>query len=416
MHPRKRLHPALRLLISALIVAVMIFIGLLVLVSAGMTSPSATDPETGEITDAGVVTAFFGMLVLLTLPWYRRAPLVPMIAGTVGALLLQTDPFVLAVGLTVWIVRCRSRWQWVVAGVGLAVIPISAVIHLVRLGAWPDEDYQQTGRVLVTCLTVICLGLVLGISLWARQRRSTQLAEADAQSAQHSSEQLTDELTRRREREDLAREVHDTLAGRLSGLSLQVGSLEQTAQRGDDQQMDEALRTTRRYADQALTDLRILLASLRESGASSATPAQTPAGIPDLQDILDDAAASGLDIRPYILLDGYSGAPAALQRAILRITQEALTNALRHSADQVVRMSLTGDPQQGVRLGFGNRAGTASGFSGGSQTGLIGIRERAELLGGSMEVRHEGEEFTLTVFLPWGTEEGMSAERAGAGR
>lgn len=404
MLPRKRLHPALRLLISALIVTLMIFIGLLLLVSASMTSPVATDPETGEITDAGVVTTFFGMLILLTLPWYRRAPLVPMIAGTVGALILQTDPFVLAVGLTVWIVRCRSRWQWAVAGVGLAVIPLNAVLHLVRLSPWPDEDYVQTGRVLVTCLSVICLGLVLGISLWARQRRSTQRAEADAQSAQHSSEQLSDELTRRREREDLAREVHDTLAGRLSGLSLQVGSLEQTAQRGDEGQLDEALRTTRRYADQALTDLRILLASLRESGASSAAPAQTPAGIPDLQDILDDAASSGLDIRPYILLDGYSGAPAALQRAILRITQEALTNALRHSTDQVVRMSLTGNPQQGVRLGFGNRAGAASGFSGGSQTGLIGIRERAELLGGSMEARHEGEEFTVAVLLPWGAE------------
>ena len=67
-------------------------------------------------------------------------------------------------------------------------------------------------------------------------------------------------------------------------------------------------------------------------------------------------------------------------------------------------MSLTGNPQQGVRLGFGNRAGAASGFSGGSQTGLIGIRERAELLGGSMEARHEGEEFTVAVLLPWGAE------------
>lgn len=389
------------MLISVLIVAVMIFTGLLVLVAAGLTSPATTDPETGSPTDLGALTAGVGMLILLTLPWYRRAPLVPMIAGAAGATLLPTDPFVLAVGLTVWIVRCRSPWQWAVAGVGLGVIVLNAGLHLHRLSRWPDEDYRQTGQVLVICLAVLCLVLTLGISLWARQRRSTQLAEADAQSAQHSSEQLTGELARRREREDLAREVHDTLAGRLSGLSLQVGSLEHSARRGDEGQLDDALRTTRRYADQALADLRVLLTSLREGGASPAAPEQTPTGTPDLQDILDDAAASGLDVRPYILLDGYSSAPPTLQRAVLRITQEALTNALRHSEDRVVHLSITGDPQRGAHLRFSNRSAAQPGFAGGAGTGLIGIRERAELLGGSVEVQEQGQEFSLSVFLPW---------------
>lgn len=379
----------------------MMVTGLFVLATAVMTSPSTLDPHTEELTDLGAVTGGLGMLLLLTLPWYRRAPLVLIIAGTVGAIILQTDPFVLAVGLTVWIVRCRKRWQWVVAGAGLTVILINAGLHFYRLSAWPDEDYQQVGRVLVASLTVLCLILVLGISLWARQRHSAQQAEAQAQSAQHSSEQLSDELARRREREDLAREVHDTLAGRLSGLSLQVGSLEQSAQRGEDGQLDDALRTTRRYADQALADLRTLLTSLRETGAPSSTPAQTPAGIPDLDIMLDDAKASGLDVRTHILLDGYSSAPPALQRAILRISQEAMTNALRYSKDRVVQMAVTGDPQRGVHLRFSNQAAVESEFTGGSGTGLVGLRERAELLGGSVDIQTEGGEFILAVFLPW---------------
>ncbi|NLS09875.1 hypothetical protein HGQ17_07640 [Nesterenkonia sp. MY13] len=398
---QNRRNPVLRLLATSGIVVVMMVTGLFVLATAVMTSPSTLDPHTEELTDLGAVTGGLGMLLLLTLPWYRRAPLVLIIAGTVGAIILQTDPFVLAVGLTVWIVRCRKRWQWVVAGAGLGVILINAGLHFYRLSAWPDEDYQQVGRVLVASLTVLCLILVLGISLWARQRHSAQQAEAQAQSAQHSSEQLSDELARRREREDLAREVHDTLAGRLSGLSLQVGSLEQSAQRGEDGQLDDALRTTRRYADQALADLRTLLTSLRETGAPSSTPAQTPAGIPDLEIMLDDAKASGLDVRTHILLDGYSSAPPALQRTILRITQEALTNALRYSNDRVVQMGITGDPQRGVHLRFSNQIAAASEFSGGSGTGLVGLRERAELLGGSVEIQTEGGEFTLTVFLPW---------------
>lgn len=401
MLPRTRFQSALRVLMSGVIVVVMIFVGLLVLVLATMTSPESTDPATGDPTDFGLLQFGLGMLILLTLPWYRRAPMALIIAGAVAATVLRADPFVLAVGLTVWIVRCRSRWQWIVAGVGLALIPLSAVLHLRRLSRWPDADYQQTGQVIVICMAVLCVGLVLSLSLWARQRRSTERAEAQAQSAQHSSEQLSDELARQREREDLAREVHDTLAGRLSGLSLQVGSLEQSAQRGAEDQLDDALRTTRRYADQALADLRVLLTSLREGGASSTVPAQTPTGIPDLQDMLDDAAASGLEVRPYILLDGYSSSPPALQRAILRIAQEALTNALRHSEDRVVHLSMTGDRQRGVRLGFSNRSGAQSSFSGGSGTGLIGIRERAQLLGGSVDIQTEGPEFVLSVFLPW---------------
>ena len=401
MLPRMRRRSALRALLTGVVVVAMIFAGLMVLVLASMTSPQMTDPESGDPTDFGALMAGLGMLVLLALPWYRRAPLLLMIAGAVSATVLRMDPFVLAVGLTVWIVRCRRSWQWAVAGIGLGLIILNAALHLHALSQWPDAEYQRTGQVLVTALAVLCIGLVLGISLWTRQRRSAEQAEAHARDAQHSSEQLSDELTRQRERESLAREVHDTLAGRLSGLSLQVGSLEESAQRGDDGQLDDALRTTRSYADQALTDLRVLLTSLREGGASSVAPMKAPTGIEDLQDVLDDAAAAGLDVRPYILLDGYSAAPPALQRAILRITQEALTNALRHSADRVVHLSISGDQQRGLTLDFSNLSSAESQFTGGSGTGLVGIRERVQMLGGTVETHAENGTFALSVYLPW---------------
>ncbi|WP_258934508.1 histidine kinase [Nesterenkonia pannonica] len=125
---------------------------------------------------------------------------------------------------------------------------------------------------------MICLGLVVGIALWARLRRSAQQAAVEARTAQDSAEELSGELARERERQELAREVHDTLAGRLSGLSLQVGSLEKSAQRGEVQHLDDALRTTRSYADQALLDLRTLLTSLREGGAAPRLPPERPPG------------------------------------------------------------------------------------------------------------------------------------------
>ncbi|GAB3848791.1 sensor histidine kinase [Nesterenkonia populi] len=405
MTPRNRQRPVLRLLASCAAVVLMMFVGMLVLTSAMMTSPRALDPRTDEITDFGVVQFMLGMLVLLTLPWYRRLPSLLLAVGAANAVIVQADPYVLAVGLAVWIARCRQRWHWAVAGAGFAAILVNAAIHLNALRHWPDEDYQRTGQLLVAALTMICLGLVLGISFWARQRRSAEQAKVQAQAAQHSAGELTDELTRQRERHDLAREVHDTLASRLSGLSLQVGSLEKTTQRGETEQLDEALRTTRSYADQALLDLRTLLTSLREGGVAPSAPARAPAGAQDLQDLFDDSTATGLEIRPYILLDGYSSAPAALQRAVFRITQEALTNALRHSADRAVSVRIGGDPQRGMSLEFSNRSTGQSQFAGGSGTGLVGVRERAELLGGSAEAHQGDDQFTLRVRLPWASPE-----------
>lgn len=390
-----------RAVVSALAAVMMIAVGLVMLALAMMTNPDMLDPATEEITDFAAAMGVIGMLILLTLPLYRRAPLVLMIAGSVSALLLQLDPFVLAVGLTVWMVRARHRWQWAVAGAGFVVILLSAGLHLQSLSAWPDEEYRRTGQVLVLALTVLCLGLVLGISLWGRQRRSTETAQAHARAAEHSSEQLSEQLALQRERHDLAREVHDTLASDLSGLSLHVGGLEKAAQSSQDPQLSDGLRTTRRYADQALTNLRTLLTSLRESGAGEGIPAPPPRGMLDLQDLFEEAAATGLTVRPFVLMDGYAAAPDALQHAVRRITQESLANVLRHSSDQSVEVSITGSPGQGVNLRFSNLTPSEPRFTAGSDTGLIGLRERAQLLGGSAEVHHAEGRFVVSAHLPW---------------
>lgn len=390
----------LRVLLQVVIVVVLMAAALMSLILATMTSPALSDPATAELTDEGVLRGALAMLLVLALPWYRMAPSVPLVAGTVSVVLLHLDPFLLAVGLTVWIARSVRRWHWVVAATGLGLIVANGVMHIVRLGRWPDEQYRLTGQLLVAFTVIGCLSLVLALGFWARARRSTRKAEAEVDSALRNSEQLSDELTRQREREDLAREVHDTLASRLSVLSLHAGSLEETAQHRGETRLQQELQTTRSYADQALTDLRVLLTSLREGGAPAASPVPPPQGIDDLGDLLDDAVASGLDVRSFVALDGYSSAPAPLQRTVLRIAQEALTNALRHSLDRTVQVRITGSAETGIRLVFRNRRAASSDFSLGSATGLIGIRERADMVGGTVEVQDDGDEFILDVRLP----------------
>lgn len=400
MPPSSRPLALLRVLSRAAVVVLLMATALMSLVLATMTSPTLTDPVTAELTAQGTTRGALAMLLVLALPFYRIAPSVLLIVGTVSILLLHLDPFLLAVGLTVWIARAQRGWQWAIAGTGLMMIVANGVMHIVRLHQWPDEEYRLTGQLLVAFTVLGCLSLVLALGFWARARRSTRKAEADADSAQRTSEHLTDELTRQREREDLAREVHDTLASRLSVLSLHAGSLQETAQREGEARLQQELQTTRNYADQALTDLRVLLTSLREGGAPPSTPVPPPQGIDDLGDLLDDAAATGLEVHSIVALDGYTSTSAPLQRTVLRITQEALTNALRHSPDRVVRVRITGSPASGIRMVFRNRRAESSGFSLGSGTGLMSIRERAEMVGGTVDVQEDGDEFILTVHLP----------------
>lgn len=395
-------------LLNILTVVLLMAMGLILVTASVFTSPANFEQNNLEmINDAGIMRVLIGMLALFALPWYRKAPAVVMLIGLAPALVAGTDPFVVAVGLTVWIVHCTRRWHWYVALAGVLVIVANMVIHLVRITGWEDADYRRTAYTAVVLVTILCLVLVLSIGLWTRQKRTTQAAQADALTAQANTEELSDELVRQREREELAREVHDTLASRLSVLSLQTGSLENAAQRaknGDDADLDEALRTTRNYADMALCDLRALVSSLREGPHSGEqVPHSAPGGIEDVQDVIDDAGQSGLDVRPYILLENYESAPDAVRRAVLRVTQEALTNALRHGSDTVVELKIQGAPGQGIYLEFLNhREAGGEHFTGGTGTGLVGLRERVELLGGVVSAQSSETDFRLIVRLPWG--------------
>src|SRR5699024_12414761 len=84
-----------------------------------------TYPTMHEVSDLGAMRAALALLLLLFIPWYRKIPLVLMVIGGFYAVIVQGDPFVLAIGLTVWIVRAQPRWRWIVAFGGFAAIVLS---------------------------------------------------------------------------------------------------------------------------------------------------------------------------------------------------------------------------------------------------------------------------------------------------
>ena len=287
-----------------LAVLLMMGAGLLVLVLALWADPAngLSAQADSMPTNLGVTRFLLASLALLLLPLYRRAPLVLIGAGAFCAVVLGTDPFVLAVGLTVWIGRAQKRWEWWIAAMGGVAIAVNAV-RILRVAQQIGDDADRRGAMIaVLALLLLCVSLVAGISMWARQRKRTGIASAAARSAQQSSEQLSDEVVRQREREALAREVHDTLASRLSAIALQTGSLEDAAR--ELPELDDAMKTVRSNATSALTDLRSLLTSLREGGAPAAAPQNAPGGIGDLQDLFADAvdADSGAQLTVIVAL------------------------------------------------------------------------------------------------------------------
>lgn len=391
------------LLLRGLAVIVMMFSGLMVTSLATLTAPeNFSDSGYDSLTDLGAVRLGLGMLMLGLIPWYRKIPMVLIIAGGFYAVIMQGDPYVLAIGLTVWITRAQLRWQWVTAGVGLAAIVVNIGWHILAVLRRGDGASTSESILSVVMLGAAALGLVLAISLITRQRRRILQAHQVVESVEHDRDTISTQMTRQTEREYLAREVHDTLAQRLTALSLQAGHMQRTLHSPDQSQLAGALAETRQYSDQALADLRNLVTSLREHGEKETlVPSVAPGGFQDLTALFDDATHQGLTLQPRVVVNNYDAAPDGLQRAVLRITQEALTNVLRHSVDGTVQLRIEGQPGEGLVLEFTNLRNQGQDFDGGSGTGLLGIQERAELVGGTATVEHLPSHFRLLVHLPW---------------
>jgi signal transduction histidine kinase len=209
-----------------------------------------------------------------------------------------------------------------------------------------------------------------------------------------------EELAISRERNRLARELHDTLAHSLSAVTIQLEAI-RALWRND---LDAALAMLGK-ADQTarsgLTEARRALQDLR------ATPLED-LGLPlALQDMAQAAAercgaALELDV-PRQLEPGLS---PVLEQSVYRIAQEALENIVRHAEARTILVSLS-NPGATLRLriaddgrGAATESGSAPSTEEGARMGVLGMQERAAMIGGRLEIRSEvgqGTEVLLQV-------------------
>ena len=206
------------------------------------------------------------------------------------------------------------------------------------------------------------------------RREHFQSLRRSAQSRRLDAEQ--------RERVRIARELHDVLGHSLSQINVQAGvglHLIDT----QPEKAAEALASIKATSKNALDEVRMVLGILRSDGAGESAAPLAPepdlAGIPAL---IETFRNQGMDVTYVNALDAESAAPAATQLALYRICQEALTNVLRHAGSSAASVFI-GVDQSGYLLSVTDdgpalhRAIIPGG-------GLLGMRERAELLGGSL--------------------------------
>ncbi|MGV0382590.1 sensor histidine kinase [Corynebacterium segmentosum] len=192
----------------------------------------------------------------------------------------------------------------------------------------------------------------------------------------------------------VARELHDVLAHSLTLIKVQANA-GIIAARTDSTAAEDTLKSIRDGADSALEEVRGIVTALRSTGPAALEPAQQ---LEHVQGIIDGFRTAGLKIDAE--LPSSFEVSALTQLALVRIISEGLTNALRHQGPGThVQLKLTLSDAARVILTSAATSPTPSEVSG-SGVGLVGVKERAQALGGSLISSGDAQKFTLAAELP----------------
>lgn len=316
----------------------------------------------------------------LVLAWRHPGPTVTIVAPLALVLLFlppQLGPPPIALGFTLVIALVRAAPLWALVSAG------SVWVLGVSLAELVAPAYAPRRIIAGTVALAVCLGI--GLAIRTRTERARR-REHELEERRREAEQ--------QERAQIARELHDVLAHSLSQISVQSGVGLHLFDR-DPEQAREALANIRGLAGTGLDEARGVLATLRGEEA----PLTPQPQLADLSDLLAQHAAGGLDVR---LSDELGGAlPAgAVQTAAYRIVREALTNIVRHSAADRADIRLRRHDDALLIEVDDDGLGTGSAPTG---AGTRGMRERAELAGGSLDILPgpRGRGTRVVARLPW---------------
>ncbi|MGR0220834.1 sensor histidine kinase [Agromyces sp. ZXT2-6] len=323
------------------------------------------------------------VLVVLvpTLLWRRIRPLTMLAAafavGTVVGLATGGDPQLFTTAYFLILVYAVMRW-----GSGRAMLAGTALL-LAGILLPVAFERPALGDVIGGLAVVVTTG-TLGVAFrWRARARAREL-----------------EGVRLLEREQLARDLHDTVAHHVSAIAIQAQAGTAVAPT-DPAAAAEVLRVIEGEASRTLDEMRSMVGVLRRTDAAERAP--TP-GIADLRRLArPEAGGPAVELR----VDGdVDELPSVVAAAVFRIAQEAVTNARRHARNAARIDVLVRVGADGVRLEVRDDGEAAASAAPGY--GITGMVERAALLGGRCEAGPApgADGWVVTVELPragWST-------------
>lgn len=332
-----------------------------------------------------VLLALLGTAPVVVRSVAPRVALGGCVIALVGVTVLRVIEFtvaeLLALMLVTYTVALLERRTPAIVGLSAAIA--AALANSAASGSREDGDY---------IFPLILLGVpwAAGRALrrWREQTEELRAVTAELREERERHAELAVAVERGR----IARELHDSLAQSLNAVVIHSGVAEESLGR-DEARVAASLDRIGSVARSSLAETRQLLDALRDQGEGGSPR------IVQLRDLVEERMRDGLEVD--LVVEGcVDGLSPTVEGAVFRIVQESLTNVAAHSTSRRARVGVSLGDQVTVRIeDDGPAVGDASLRQG---LGLLGMRERAVMLGGTFRAGPRGSGFLVEAVIPQG--------------
>ncbi|MBE0699889.1 MAG: sensor histidine kinase [Anaerolineaceae bacterium] len=356
------------------------------------------------------------LFLYLSLPVLRRflkgfyLPL-GIVWATAGPIIVQHIGFVIANGMVSEIAMRLVAWQMIpVLFIPLVMVGwqysmrevvlfcgLTGVLEFVPFLLLPTPLFSAPliGVFFIQTITFMMVGNMIVNLMKVQRTQRAQLTGFNQRLAQYAS--TVEALTISRERNRLARELHDVLAHTLSGVAIELEGL-RAVLRSDPEQSQALLNHSLQAVREGLTETRRALYELRAKPLEDLGLALAVRAMAE-----SDSIRAGFAVELTIDTD-FGDVPEAIQQSLYRVAQEALANVSEHAQAKLVKLELVREDGH-VRLVISD---DGQGFDPAApnemyQYGLLGMRERAEMTGGTLLLDSQaglGTQITYIVVVP----------------
>lgn len=335
---------------------------------------------------SGAATIFFGGVLVagVALLFRRHTPvttfvitLIVLVSSNFGEHGSNFVPVVLALYSLALYSSTRGAW----GAYGLTCITVIAMgLSDTSLSPSPRSLTETSVDIPVPVGMVIFLGLLAvlaGNTVGARRRYLDALIERATQLAHERDQQA--EIATTAERNRIAREMHDIVSHSLTVMiTLTEGSARLT--HSDPERAAETARTAAEVGRMALADMRLSLGVLRDDDHDAEQSAPQP-GLSDIAELIEGFRTAGIPVR--VTMTGVPSEDAGQQLTVFRIVQEGLTNILRYASSATTVTVAIGFSDE-ISVTIEDDSSVHPPGVSGSGRGLLGLRERVALYGGTL--------------------------------